>query len=262
MNSLSNQFLSLPLGLPPEVTNIGAYSRHGARRKREVFRLHDLWCLNLFIQGTGALHLQDKEYCFCPGFAGITPPDCDFSYDYQQETLVTFAWFIPKASSRVITIPHMVNLGTDFESVLQGLQSIATPQITDRERSSARVWDILWQIGRHSSLTERHQHAPLLDEALELIERHLSKSIYVQDMAATLGVSYSHLNRLFVQEFKIPVNRYIKQKRVERANHLLKNSSLSIQSIGEQVGIPDPHLFNKIIRHELGKSPRKLRGLD
>jgi AraC-like DNA-binding protein len=262
MKNLSVDVLSLSLGMPPEVRNVGSYSRHGARHKSEVFRLHDLWCLNLFIQGAGALHFKGQAHLFSPGFAGITPPDCDFSYEYQQETLVSFVWFIPKASSRIITIPYMIDLGADFEGVLQGLQSIATPQVTDQERASARVWDILWQIGRHSSLTERHQHAPIIDEALELIERHLSKSIYVQDMAAILGVSYSHLNRLFVQEFKIPVNRYIKQKRVERAQHLLKNSSLSIQSIGEQVGIPDPHLFNKIIRHELGKSPRKLRKIE
>jgi transcriptional regulator GlxA family with amidase domain len=46
---------------------------------------------------------------------------------------------------------------------------------------------------------------------------------------------------------------------VERARHLLLNSTLPIKVIAREVGIPDPHLFNKIIRRELGKAPREVR---
>jgi AraC family transcriptional regulator len=252
-------FPSLPLGLPPRVQMLGAHSRHGVRKKREIYRLHTFWCLNLFYQGEGTLTLQNKEYPFRIGCAGFTPPDCDISYHFKQETAVSFIYFLPQATARQISVPVLVDLGHEFETILLDLQSMATTQNADPECVEARTWDILWKVARHSSLAPAHLHAPVIEETLELIERQLSQPIYVQSLAATLNISHTHLNRLFNREFQMSVNRYIKMKRVERARHLLKNSSLPIQSIGAQVGIPDPHLFNKIIHQELGASPRKIR---
>jgi AraC family transcriptional regulator len=251
----------LPLGMAPHVQMIGAHSRHGQQKKRETFRLHNFWCLNLFYQGEGEITLLGKEYPFSIGHAGFTPPDCDISYYFRQETAVSFIHFLPPPSARCISVPAIINLGQEFENILLDLQSMATTQNPDSECVVARVWDVLWKVARHSSLSPSHLHTPLIEEAIEIIERQLSEPIYITDLAATLKISHTHLNRLFLREFRVSVNRYIKQKRIERARHLLKHSSLSIQSIGIQVGIPDPHLFNKIIRQELGKSPRKIRDI-
>lgn len=53
---------------------------------------------------------------------------------------------------------------------------------------------------------------------------------------------------------------YIRRRRLERAHHLLRASTLSIPAVAAAVGIPDLQAFNKACRRELGAPPRVLRG--
>src|ERR671928_57638 len=52
---------------------------------------------------------------------------------------------------------------------------------------------------------------------------------------------------------------YIRHRRLERARHLLRESTLSIPAIAAAVGIRDLQAFNKACRRELGASPRAVR---
>jgi transcriptional regulator GlxA family with amidase domain len=52
---------------------------------------------------------------------------------------------------------------------------------------------------------------------------------------------------------------YIRRLRTERARHLLVNSTLPVKAVAVQVGLPDLQQFNKVIRRELGRSPREVR---
>jgi transcriptional regulator GlxA family with amidase domain len=46
---------------------------------------------------------------------------------------------------------------------------------------------------------------------------------------------------------------------MERARHLLRESTLSIPAVAAAVGIGDLQAFNKTCRRELGASPRAVR---
>ena len=55
------------------------------------------------------------------------------------------------------------------------------------------------------------------------------------------------------------VEGYIRQRRVERALHLLAHTTLTVKTIAGEVGLPDLHFFNKTIRAAAGLSPREYR---
>ncbi len=78
-------------------------------------------------------------------------------------------------------------------------------------------------------------------------------------LAHRTGISYSQLNRLFQQHLHTSIGRYITQKRLEMARHLLAESNLPIQVIAEMVGFGDLQHFNKFVRQHCGMSPRRLR---
>jgi transcriptional regulator GlxA family with amidase domain len=64
---------------------------------------------------------------------------------------------------------------------------------------------------------------------------------------------------LFRAETGYTVVGYIRRRRMERARHLLRESTLSIPAIAASVGVADLQAFNKACRRELGDSPRAVR---
>jgi transcriptional regulator GlxA family with amidase domain len=95
--------------------------------------------------------------------------------------------------------------------------------------------------------------------AIEHIEANLAGALSVPDVAREARVSPNHLTRLFQAETGRGVVAYIRRRRMERARHLLLETTLSIPAIAASVGIADLQAFNKACRRELGGSPRAIR---
>jgi transcriptional regulator GlxA family with amidase domain len=92
-----------------------------------------------------------------------------------------------------------------------------------------------------------------------IIENGFGTALNADTLAQRIGISYSHLNRLFHQHLSQSVADYLTEKRVEHALHLLTHSNLPIIAIAQMVGIPDLQHFNKFMRRRCGLSPRKVR---
>jgi len=95
--------------------------------------------------------------------------------------------------------------------------------------------------------------------AMDYIEAHLAEPLTVPQIARYADVSHNHLTRLFRAETGDTVVAYIRQRRLARAEHLLRRSTMPIPAIAASVGIPDLQAFNKACRRELGAPPRRLR---
>jgi transcriptional regulator GlxA family with amidase domain len=96
-------------------------------------------------------------------------------------------------------------------------------------------------------------------KALAYIASNLASPLTVPDVARAAGVSHNHLTRLFRVETGDTVVAHIRRRRLERARHLLRESTLSIPTVAASVGIADLQAFNKACRREFGASPRAVR---
>jgi transcriptional regulator GlxA family with amidase domain len=92
-----------------------------------------------------------------------------------------------------------------------------------------------------------------------LVEARLTEPLTVPEIARTVGVSHNHLTRLFRAATGETVVGNIRARRMERARHFLRATTLSITAVAASVGIPDLQAFNKTCRRELGASPRGIR---
>ena len=130
----------------------------------------------------------------------------------------------------------------------------------DPERAAVRLWDLLHQMRREPT-GSRPQEAlhPHLQIALSMIRSRQSEKIRVGQVARAMGVSHNHLTGLFQKRFGCGAIRYIQRERLARACHPLAHSSLAAKSIAIEIGIPDLHYFNKLIRQATGRSPRNYR---
>jgi transcriptional regulator GlxA family with amidase domain len=97
------------------------------------------------------------------------------------------------------------------------------------------------------------------EAAAAKLEQGLSNLLDVPALCHSLGVSQNRLAAAFRQRFGCTLARYQLARRIEHAEVLLRTTGRSVQDIGQLVGLPDPHHFNKLVRRETGMSPLHVR---
>ncbi|SCM78748.1 Transcriptional regulator, AraC family [uncultured Sporomusa sp.] len=106
-----------------------------------------------------------------------------------------------------------------------------------------------------SAPLEDKRHNGLVGEARSFILEHYSQSIKIDDVAAQLFISPSHLSRLFRQELNCTVNDYITRVRVEQAVELMKKPELSVAQVSQAVGFQSQSYFAKVFAKYIGVAP-------
>jgi AraC family transcriptional regulator len=249
----------IPLRTRPRVSMI-AMGVHGHKQTERYF-LPKFWCVH-FYPYAGEVRVNGQPLPIQPGHVGVLPPGAKLEYLYHGRSIHSYAHFYFQPSSKgKVPIPAMQDLGDDFVQYRQEFDQAMGLFSTESLRTEIRVWEILWKLATRSPTTSKKSggHHPAIQKSLQLIESRLGTKISVQSLAKEVDLSHNHLIRLFQKSLRSTIVSYIRERRVQRARHLLIHSTLPIKAIAHEVGIPDPHAFNKIIRHATGSPPRVLR---
>jgi AraC family transcriptional regulator len=246
------------LAEPPVLAQMSA-GLHG-HQSTDRFQLPTLWSLH-FYRYRATLELAGQTFPIRPGFVGITPPNQPVLYHYEGPSPHLYAHFrLPSGTQPATgTIPLMQDLGARFPLLYGQFEEVALAPHLPRWRREARLWELLCQLTERPAPQTSLTGHPAVTATIERIERRLGEPLSIAQLAREAGVSYSYLGRLFQQQVGTSAIGYLRKRRIERAEHLLKESTLPIKSVAIAVGIPDLHLFNKTIRTALGASPRALR---
>ena len=95
------------------------------------------------------------------------------------------------------------------------------------------------------------QYPPQVRAVVDYMQEHLAAEITLETMAEALHVSESTLARTIKNHFNMRYGELLTQMRMERAKHLLRNSTLRLNEIAEQVGYKSYIAFYKaFIRSE------------
>lgn len=247
----------IPLDEPPSVVNAGV-SVHGMNGLEDRFRLPDLWQLHLYSY-EGELEIGGTVHPIRPGHVSLIPADSEVVYRYRgpSEHLYVHARLADRGES--CEIPVMQDAGAAVAALDGMLRSAIAAAATTRARANAEIWTALWRLTQLGPGTGRGH--PAVAAVRAYVEQHLPAPITVPEIAHAVGVSHNHLTRLFRAELGTTVVAYIRRRRLERAAHLLRESTLSIPVVAASVGIPDLQSFNKACRQEFGRSPRALRSV-
>jgi len=95
--------------------------------------------------------------------------------------------------------------------------------------------------------------------ARRFIEDHFTDAMDLADIAKAAKVTENHIVRLFNRHIGTTPVRYLWQTRVHRGAELLRSTGLSISEIAYQVGFSTPYHFSRLVKQQLGQSPRDLR---
>jgi len=97
-----------------------------------------------------------------------------------------------------------------------------------------------------------------LQRAVEYINDHLAHEVTLGEIAQAVGLSPYHFARGFKQAMGLAPHQYLTQRRVEQAQRLLLDTTLSIAEVAVRVGFYDRSHLARHMRRVLGVTPQVL----
>ncbi|WP_411678435.1 AraC family transcriptional regulator [Caproicibacter sp.] len=94
-------------------------------------------------------------------------------------------------------------------------------------------------------------------KAIKFIDYNYSGDITVSSIAASAGISRSHLYRLFMQHISMPPNEYLMRYRIGKAAGLLKAGGLTVGEAAYSTGFSDQLYFSRVFRRYMGVPPSR-----
>lgn len=112
-----------------------------------------------------------------------------------------------------------------------------------------------WHAMRHEATPDER----IIAAACDRLMRDFSQTICIPSLARELGCGYSRFRRIFLENTGVPPGEYRIRRRIERAQVLLADLSLSVKEIAFQLGYPDVHGFTRQFRRVTGIPPKRFR---
>jgi len=233
---------------------------------------HDFFELGMVLQGTSSWHFRRKKQQSLTGGQGILlPPGA--SHRESGLTPVRFGWVGFDLAS---TIParHLnrpITLGASAGDVAYLLQLIYEEQHSQQTGSAEICALALRQIlilfqraaSEHpapkdgSSLSARQ--VQVVQSLAAYLDQNISHPHSLEQVAEYHRLSPAHLSLLFQRHYHITPTAYRLQRRLDRAQELLGESSRSIKEIATACGFTDAAHFCKEFKKRTGHTPGEAR---
>lgn len=234
--------------------------------------------------GEGKMCLRDAEVLLKPGVCILMRPGGNYTAEHNPDNPlgVTYIHFVPRDSQGRIclsddTLPPEYHEITDpvfFSVVSEKIVRLCRRRQTDipasanaeddcaAEQATALLGSLLAELERAATL--REQGSPV--RYREQIEKQIAQ-IYEQPttvpsvatLARQLSLSKDHYTRVFRGIAGVSPRDLIQEARLDRACRLLKETSLTVSEIADQVGYCDLYQFSRVFKQRMGRSPSTWR---
>jgi AraC family transcriptional regulator len=154
---------------------------------------------------------------------------------------------------------------------LAQLTKLVLPMLESGSQLPALLLDHLsLLLGAH--LLQRYAGLPKLPEVLrgglapwqkrkvtEFLSANLTNNVRLHQVAKECELSVSHFARSFKETFGVSAHRWLIQKRLSHAQHLLLKTTIPLIDIALQSGFQDQASFTRTFTQDLGVSPGRWR---
>lgn len=120
------------------------------------------------------------------------------------------------------------------------------------------LFSLIWpHLQAKTDGSQRHDDTP--HRAIRYVMEQSCRPLQAKEVASALGISQSHLARIFSQHLHMGFNDYVNQLRVQTAEDLLRSTDRPITAIMSEVGFESQSTFNRAFLKVHGVSPREYR---
>lgn len=101
-----------------------------------------------------------------------------------------------------------------------------------------------------------------IEQMFNYINNNFNRDISIEMIAEHVGLSYSHVRKLFKEETGKNIIDYINSLRIEKAKTLLLETQLTVSEIADAVGYTGTQGFLRNFRKKVGLTPTEFRNIE
>lgn len=103
--------------------------------------------------------------------------------------------------------------------------------------------------------------------SLEKISRYVMENfddaeLTLSSAASALGFNSTYLSHIFTSTMKVSFVNFVNSFRVNKARHLLRNSTIDMNDVVSACGFGSQRTFNRVFKESTGMSPSEFRATD
>lgn len=152
---------------------------------------------------------------------------------------------IPDSAEKADRIVRLYN-GSSFLDIIEA-RSILAEMVCQFLRASKTAWKT------------KPKDIQRFEPVLRYIEEHLTTQLTVDDLAGICHLQPQYFSEVFSRSFGQPPLRFVNQKRMERAQFFLVNSTISVKEIAHDLGYEDECYFSRMFKRLVGMNPTEYR---
>lgn len=118
-----------------------------------------------------------------------------------------------------------------------------------------KLFDELYEEISRKKLNQPVQEEDWLTKGKNFIDKYYSEGISVTDAAEYVGINRTHFSSTFTKKMGISPNRYIRKKVMNKAAHLLMETSSSITEIALSLYYTDVYSFSRSFKNFYSLTP-------
>ncbi len=235
--------------------------------------VRDHYCIHHILSGNGYYLSGDTVCRLGAGDTFLIYPGEEVKYYADREEPWEYAWvgFMGADAAPVIRNteftkekPYILSGRIPADRIKRGLENIYEVKGNTYEATVAMagaLYSLLAIFMHYSKREERKKDVQMIyvEKAEMYIETNYSYPITVEDVAAYVGISRSHLFRSFQTCMRKSPKEYLSEYRIRQACHLLKETGLSVSAIAYSVGFENNLYFSKAFKKQKKISPSEYR---
>lgn len=233
--------------------------------------VRDHYLIHYIVSGKGVYRVDGKEYQLSAGDMFLAKESTVIYYCADKEEPWEYCWvgFNGTDAKYLLNMTQFAGENpvikiTEPEEILSLIGNIYNGQGTDVAHETEMLGYLylflakLMKMNNDESALERGGYK-YVRAALNYIKYNYSAPVDVIDIAKAVGVSRSHLYRVFMTQLSISPSDYLEKYRINEAAALLKNTELSVAEVASSVGFDDALYFSRVFKKNKGLPPSKYR---
>ncbi len=232
--------------------------------------IRDHYLIHLVLSGKGTYKVNGEVWHLQAGDLFLVKPSQLIVYEADAQEPWEYCWvgFNGACANKLAAqLPftdlapiHHARDSAALETSLKRIYEARGPEPQDEAAMVGYLYLFIAALMRETREAEPHtasSSSQYVLNAIKYIQFNYSHDISINDVAKSVGVSRSHLYRVFMSNVgKSPID-YLTEYRINEECNLLRNSNLSIAEVAVSVGFFDQFYFSRVFKKAVGMPPSK-----
>ncbi|NIK75409.1 AraC-like DNA-binding protein [Paenibacillus castaneae] len=225
----------------------------------------NIYSFEYIIEGSGVLEIESKTFYPKKNDVYILTKNSRHKYYSSEENPWIKIWVVFKGEfaeslfNQYLPADTYVVKDCNILSYMNEIVNIASLNQKNYSDLTDEISVILLRIVLHLKNHLENKVLSVPEQIKLCLDLNIENAMDINDVSMELGYSKNYIIKLFRECYGITPYTYFRKRKIELAQHYLRNSHLNINEISTKLNFADQHYFSSCFKAIAGISPSEFR---